>query len=62
MHKQSETSVEHRALVPICYGNRLLAIAVFQLAVLRYTRKIVNRATTSTLITFLEEPNYAMLL
>ena len=61
MHKQSGTSIEHRALVPIRHGNRLLAIAVSQLAVLRYTRKIVNRATTSTL-TGLEEPNYAMLL
>ena len=59
MHKQSGTSIEHRALVPIRNKNRLLAIAVFQLAVLRYTRKIVNRATTSTL-TFLEDPNYAI--
>ena len=58
MHKPSGTSIEHRALVPIRHGNRLLAIAV---AVIRYTRKIVNRATTSTL-TVLEEPNYAMLL
>ena len=61
MHKQSGTSIEHRALVPIRHGNRVLAIVVSQLAVLRYTRKIVNRATTSTL-TVLEEPNYAMLL
>ena len=60
MHKQSWTSSEHRALVPIRHGNSLLAIAVFQLAVLRYTRKIVNRATTSSL-TVHEEPNYAML-
>ena len=45
MHKQSGTSIEDRALVPIRRGNRLLANAVFQLAVLRYTRKIVNRAT-----------------
>ena len=58
IHEQSGTSIEHRALVPIRHGNRLLAIAV---AVLRYTRKIVTRATTSTL-TVLEEPNYAMLL
>ena len=58
MHKPSGTSIEDRALVPIRHdGNRLLAIAV---AVLRYTRKIVNRATTSTL-TVLEKPNYAML-
>ena len=46
MHKQIEhnigISIEHRAFVPIRHGNRLLAIAVFQLAVLRYTRKIVN--------------------
>ena len=42
MHKPSGTSIEHRALVPIRNGNRLLAIAVSQLAVLRYTRKIVN--------------------
>ena len=61
MQKQSVNSVEHRALVPIRHGNRLLAIAVSQLAVLRYTRKIVNRATSSTLTVF-EEPNYAMLL
>ena len=61
MHKQSGTSIEHRALIPIRHGNRLLAIAVSQLAVLRYTSKIVNRATTST-VTVLEEPNYAMLL
>ena len=48
MHKPSGTSIKHRALVPIRHdGNRLLAIAV---AVLRYTRKIVNRATASTLI------------
>ena len=62
MDKQSGISSEDRALVPIRHGNRLLAIAVFQLAVLRYTdtRKIVNRATTSTL-TVLEELNYAML-
>ena len=61
MHKPSGTSIENRALVPISNGNRLLAIAVFQLAVLRYycTCNIVNRATTSTL-TCLEEPNYAM--
>ena len=37
MHKPSETSIEHRALVPIRHGNRLLAISVFQLAVLRYS-------------------------
>ena len=61
MQKQSGSSIEHSALVPIRHGNRLLAIAVFQLAALRYIRKIVNRATTSTL-TVLEEPNYAMLL
>ena len=42
IHKQIGTSIEHRALVPIRHGNSLLAIAVFQLAVLRYTRKIVN--------------------
>ena len=42
MHKQSGTSIEHRALVPIRNKNRLLAIAVFQLAGLRYTRKIVS--------------------
>ena len=42
MHNQSGTSIEHSALVPIRHGNRLLAITV---AVLRYTRKIVNRAT-----------------
>ena len=36
MHKPSGTSIEHRALVPIHSQNRLLAIAVFQLAVLRY--------------------------
>ena len=36
MHKPSETSIEHRALVPILHGNRLLAIAVFQLAASRY--------------------------
>ena len=36
MHKPSGTSTEHRVLVPIRNGNRLLAIAVFQLAVLRY--------------------------
>ena len=42
IHKQSGTSIEARALVPIRHGNSLLAIAVFQLAVLRYTRKIVN--------------------
>ena len=61
MHKQSGTGIEHRALVPIRHGNRLLTIAVFQLAVLRYeyTRKIVNRATTSTL-TVLEEPNFML--
>ena len=61
IHKQIGTSIEHRALVPIRHGNSLLAIAVFQLAVLRYTRKIVKLATTSTL-TVLEEPNYAMLV
>ena len=55
MHKK----IEHRALVPIRRGNRLLAIAVSQLAVLRYIRKIVNRATTS-IVTVLEEPNYAL--
>ena len=59
IHKQVGTSIEDRALVPIRHGNRLLAIAVSQLAVLRYTRKIVNRAPTPTL-TFLEDPNYAM--
>ena len=37
MHKPSGTSIEHRALVPIRHGNRLLAIAVFQMAVLRYS-------------------------
>ena len=42
MHKQIGTSIEHRALVPIRPGNSLLAIAVIQLAVLKYTRKIVN--------------------
>ena len=36
MHKQSGTSIEHRTLVPLHHGNRLLAIAVFQLAALRY--------------------------
>ena len=36
LHKQSGTSIEDRALVPIRHGNRLLAISVFQLAVLRY--------------------------
>ena len=36
MHKPSGTSIEHRALIPIRHGIRLLAIAVFQLAVLRY--------------------------
>ena len=36
MLKPSGTGIEHRALVPIRNGNRLLAIAVFQLAVLRY--------------------------
>ena len=36
MHKQSGTSIEHRDLVPIRHGNRVLAIAVSQLAVLRY--------------------------
>ena len=36
VHKQSGTSIEHRALVPIRQGNRLLAIAVFQLAASRY--------------------------
>ena len=37
MHKPSGTSIEDRALVPIPHdGNHLLAIAVFQLAVLRY--------------------------
>ena len=35
IHTQIGTSIEHRALVPI-RPNRLLAIAVFQLAVLRY--------------------------
>ena len=62
MHKQSGTSIEHSALVPIRHVSldRLLAIAVLQLAVLRYTRKIVNRATTS-IHAFLENPNYAML-
>ena len=37
MHNQSAPSIEHRALVPILNGNRLLAIAVFQLAVSRYS-------------------------
>ena len=37
MHKQSGTGIEHSALVPIRHGNRLLAIAVFQLAVSRYS-------------------------
>ena len=41
--KQSGTNIEDRALVPIRHGNRLLTNAVFQLAVLRYIRKIVNR-------------------
>ena len=59
MHKPSGTSIEHRALVPIRHGNRLLVIAVFQLAVLRYSRKIVNGATTS-ILKFLGEPNYAV--
>ena len=40
MHKPSGIGIEHRALVPIRHGNRLLAIAVLELAVLRYTRKI----------------------
>ena len=43
MHKPSETGIEHRALVPIHNGNRLLAIAVSQLTVLRYySFRIVN--------------------
>ena len=37
MHTQSGTDIEHSALVPIRHVNRLLAIAVFQLAVLRYS-------------------------
>ena len=37
MHKPSGTSIEHRALVPIRHGNHVLAIAMFQLAVSRYS-------------------------
>ena len=39
MNKPSGTRIEHRALVPIRHGNRLLASAVFQLAVFRYIVK-----------------------
>jgi hypothetical protein len=50
MNKPSGALIEHRTLVPIRHGNSLLASAV---AVLRYTREVLNRDTTSTL-TFLE--------
>ena len=40
MLKPTETSIEHRALVPIHHGNSLLEIAVSQLADSRYSYKV----------------------